>query len=132
RLLAVDIFAGVHGIDADGAVPVVGSSDDDGVNVGAREHFAVVAGGEEVAAPGFFSAGEAAFVNVADGDEFDSRDLDGVGGIAASLPAGSDESDPDAVIGRGLGESGGGRGRRSEEMPPGGGHVTSVPPIKRQ
>ena len=42
RLLAVDVLAGLHGVDADLGVPVVGRADDDGVDVLAVEDLAVV------------------------------------------------------------------------------------------
>ena len=50
-------------------MPVVRGGDDDGVDVFAREHFAVIAGGEDVAAPLFFRASQPAFVNVAHRNE---------------------------------------------------------------
>jgi hypothetical protein len=42
RLLAVDVLARLHGVDADLGVPVVGRADDDGVDVLAVEELAVV------------------------------------------------------------------------------------------
>ena len=75
-LFEVDVFAGVHGVDGGLLVPVVGSGDEDGVDVLAGEDLAVVAGGEEVVAPELFGVGEAAVVAVGYGDEFDSGDLE--------------------------------------------------------
>src|SRR5262249_40300534 len=39
---AVDVLAGLHGVNADLGVPVVGRADDDGVDVAAVEQLAVV------------------------------------------------------------------------------------------
>ena len=67
-LLAVDVFAGVHGVDRHLAVPVVGNRDDDGVHVFAREHLAVVARGEDLVSPDLPRLREPAFVNIGDRD----------------------------------------------------------------
>ena len=47
RLLAIDVFAGLHGVDGDLLVPVVGRADDDGIDVFAFQNLGVVAGGED-------------------------------------------------------------------------------------
>ena len=100
-LLAVDILAGVHGVDGGLLVPVVGGGDEDGVDVLAGEDLAVVAGGEEVVAVDLFHVGEAAVVAVGDGDELDAGDLHGPAGVALALDAGTDESEVDVVVGGG-------------------------------
>ena len=74
-LLAVDVLAGVHGVDGDLRVPVVGGADDHGVDVLARQHFAVIARGEEVIAPDFLGAGQAAVVDIGDGHQFYAADV---------------------------------------------------------
>ena len=47
RLLAIDVLAGVEGVDADAGVPVVRRGDDDGIDVLARQDLAVVARRED-------------------------------------------------------------------------------------
>src|SRR5262249_52782118 len=74
-LFAVDVVAGVHGVDGDGGVPVVGCADDDGVDIFTREDFAVVASGEELVAPDFAGAFQASVVNIGDGDDFYTADI---------------------------------------------------------
>ncbi len=85
-LLAVDILAGVHGVDGDLGMPVVGSADDDGVDVLALEDLAVVACGEDPVAPEFADAGEATVVDVGCGGDFDTGVLEGVADVALALP----------------------------------------------
>ena len=51
RLFAVNVLARMQRIDRDALVPVVGRGDDYGVHIGARQNFAVVAGGEQIRAP---------------------------------------------------------------------------------
>ena len=83
----------MEGIDGGLFVPVIGGCDQDGIDVGASEDFAVVAGGEEIGAPEFFCVGEAAVVAVGDGDELDAGDLESDAGVVLALDAGADESE---------------------------------------
>ena len=98
-LFEVDVFACVQCIDGGLLVPVVGRGDDDGVDVFAGEDLFVVAGGEEVVAPELFGAGEAAVVAVGYGDELDSGDAEGGGGVTLPLDACADEGELDVIIG---------------------------------
>ena len=50
RLLAIDVFVRLHGLDGDLGVPVVGGGDDDGVHVGVVEDVAVLHGAAGVRA----------------------------------------------------------------------------------
>ena len=59
-------------------VPVVGSGDDHGVDVFAREHLAIVARGEDLVAVDLAGARQPAVVDIADGREFDAGNGDGV------------------------------------------------------
>lgn len=101
-LLTIDVLASLEGVNSLGAVPVVGRGDDDGVDVGAGQEFAVVAGGEDLLAESLFCVGEAAFVNVGDSDEFDA----GYGGdgldVSEAHVAHADAADTDLVIGGSL------------------------------
>jgi len=56
---AVDIFAGGDCVEGYAAMEMVAGGDDDGVDVFAIEERAVVAGGGNVGAVGFFGGGEA-------------------------------------------------------------------------
>ncbi len=98
RLFAVDVLAGLHGVDGGALVPVVGGGDDDGVDVFAGEDLAVVAGGEDVVAPELLGVGEAAVVAVGDGDELDAGNLHGDLGVALALDAGADEGKLNVVV----------------------------------
>ena len=98
-LFAVDVFAGLHGVDGGLLVPVVGGADDDGVDIFAREDLVVVAGGEDVVAPDFLAVREAAVVAVGDGDELDAGDLHRDLGVSLALAAGADQRDLDVVVG---------------------------------
>ena len=50
-------------------MPVIGRRDDHRVDVGARQHLAIVACREEMMAPRFPGQGEPALIDVRDGDE---------------------------------------------------------------
>ena len=68
-LFEVHIFAGVHGVDRDFLVPVVGRGDDDGVHVGPRQNFAVIARDENILTVDLVDARQAALVDIARGDQ---------------------------------------------------------------
>ena len=80
-------------------MPVVRRADDDGVHVLARQHFAVVARGEELVAPDLAGAFQASVVDVGDGHQFHAADIERVARIAAPLASGADQRDADAVAG---------------------------------
>ena len=52
-LFAVHVFAGVHGVDGDFLVPMIGRSHNHGVHVRPRQNFAVIAGDEDILAVRF-------------------------------------------------------------------------------
>ena len=72
-LFAVDVFAGVHGVDRNLRMPVVGRGDDDCVDVFARQHFAIIASREQRIAVNLLGAIQPALVNVGDRDQLDAR-----------------------------------------------------------
>ena len=100
RLLAVDVLAGLHGVDGGLLVPVVGRGDDDGVNVFARQDLAVVAGGEDVLPPELLAVLESSVVAVGNRDQFHAWNLNGSVGIELALDACADQGDLDVVTGR--------------------------------
>ena len=98
-LLAVNILAGIHGVDGDLLMPVIGRADDDGVDVGASKNFLVVAGSEDVVAPEFLAVLQASVVTVGGGDEFHAGDLNGDPRVSLPLAAGANEGDLDVIVG---------------------------------
>ena len=132
---AVDVFAGLGGVDGHEGVPVVGGDDDDGVDIGAGEDFAVVvvggaggvgaggaAGGDD-GIDGGFGGIAADAIDIADGEELDG----GVAGEAAEMAgthaADADEGEGEAIAGGGVGGAGfGGEGGEGE----GGGGVEEL------
>ncbi len=81
---------------------MIGRGDDDGIDIAAREHFTVVAGGEYLVAVDLAGAGEAAVVDVADGGKFDAGLGEGEFGVAHAHTAETDGGDADPVVGRRL------------------------------
>jgi hypothetical protein len=77
---------------------VVGSPDDDGVNIFASEDLVVVAGGEDVVAPKLLGASKAAVVAVGHGNELDAGHLDGGFGVAHTLAARANERNLDVIV----------------------------------
>ena len=78
-LFDVDVFAGLAGPDAHERVPMIGSGDGDGIDVFVFEQLANVDVGFRLRQAHFFDFGDAlagdVFVDVADGDDFCSRDM---------------------------------------------------------
>ncbi len=73
-LLAIDVFAGVAGVDYDAPVPVIRHRGDDAVDVFAIEQFLVVARGRQAGVAGdFFRQRVAAVVQVGGADALDAR-----------------------------------------------------------
>ena len=120
RLFAVDVFTGVHGVDGDAGVPVVGGADDDGVDVLLGQELAVVAGSLDVRAPDLLRSSQPPIVDVSNGDEFSEAGADGRVSIAGAHAAGADEGEADFVVRAGLGERGGDGSGRGEEVAAGG------------
>src|SRR3954447_1708754 len=99
RLLAIHVLARLHGVNGGLLVPMVGGTDDHGVDVFAGQDLAVVASGENIVAPEFFAARQAAVVAVRGGDQLDAGYLNSCLSVELSLPAGADEGDLDVVVG---------------------------------
>src|SRR5205823_8912247 len=68
RLLDVDVLAGLAGVDGHQGVPVIGSADDDGVEVAAFEKLAVVAESLRIAANLLGGEVDIRLIDIADGD----------------------------------------------------------------
>ena len=88
---------------------MVRGGDDDGVDVGTGEDFAVVARREDVFAVAFFGEIEAALIDVGDGDEFGAGNGDGGRDVALAHDAEANAREIDFII-RALGGGGGGSG----------------------
>jgi len=125
-LLDVDVFAGAHGGDGDGGVPVVGGDDDHAVDGGIVDDVFVVGGGGDVgetaASQVGFGVGEFVGFDVADVERLHAGDV-GHGDEATHAFAVADEGEVDAAVGaggavktEGLGpENGGGSEERGAE-----------------
>jgi len=98
-LLAVDVFARFHGVDRNLLVPMIGSADDDGVHVFARQDLVVVACGKNVRAPHFLAVFEPSIIRIGDRDEFDSGNLKGGPGIELALTTSADQRNLNVIIG---------------------------------
>ena len=105
-LFAIDIFAGLHGVDGDLAVPVIGRADDDGIDIFASEDLFVILSGEDVRAVDFLHVREAPVVAIAGGYQF--GEPGGYGGMRIALPhaAAANEGDLDFVVGGDFGSLG--------------------------
>ena len=99
-LLAVDVFAGAHGVYAGLLVPMVGGADDDRVDVAASQDLAVIAGGKNVVAPHLLAVDEAPVIAIRHGNQLDAGNLERDGRIALALAAGSDERNLNMVVRR--------------------------------
>ena len=96
-LLDVDVLSGLHRVDGDARVPVVGCRDDHRVHVRAREDFPVVARGEHVIAVQLLGQRQAAVVHVGDRDELDARHAERRARVADALDAEPDGRDLDPI-----------------------------------
>ena len=97
-LLAVHIFAGGHGVERHGDVPVVGSADHNGVDIAAVEDVAIIAGGLGLRTHLFDGFEAAGLVDIARGDDFVTREsLQQLRQIHAA-PTGTDQADADTII----------------------------------
>jgi hypothetical protein len=141
RLFEIDVLAGADGGDGRENMPVIGRSDEDGVNVLPGEQFAEVGiGGAGVVLVVLVDAvaGLVAvlFHDIADGDDLGVLLVQEIAHVPLALRADADAADSDAVArsgfagsperggGRERGQCGGGEGECSglpEELAPGGG-----------
>ena len=99
-LLAVDVFAGVYGVDDNLLVPMIGDGGDEAVNFFVVEEIFVAARGGDFLADNFLSESVAAVVEVASGDALDARQLDGVVEQSGTLHADADDAEAETVAGR--------------------------------
>ena len=134
RLLAVDVLARLHGVDADLGVPVVGRADDDGVDVLAVEELAVVL--VDVGLPFadvLVSLARSAcrLVDVADGEEV--AVAGGPPGVARALATGADQAEAGPIVlGPGLvGHRPTGRGDQGQEQRARRRNAEEIPPVLR-
>jgi hypothetical protein len=109
-------------------MPVIGRGYDHRVDVFARQHLAVIAGGEHGIAVQFAGTCQPAVVDVTDRGKFDARLGQGVSRIAHPHSAEADGGDADAIVGRNrllrVGEKG--RARAKEEASRGhGGYIVA-------
>ena len=78
RLFAVDVFSGVHGVNDDLLVPVIGDGGDDTVDFLVVEKLLVAARGGNALADNFLRERVAAVPQIGRGDALDARKLDGI------------------------------------------------------
>ena len=98
RLFHVDVFAGVHGVDGHGNVPMIRCADYDSVDIGRIEDFAVV---EELARFGrhlFAGLGAVQFVDIADGYDLAAADFVEHAEQVLTASAGADTADADTIV----------------------------------
>src|SRR5207244_145297 len=97
RLFAVDVFSRVDGVDHDLFVPMIGNGGDEAVDFFVFEELFVTAGGGDFLADNFLGERVAAVVEIASGDAFDARQLDGIGKQAGALHADADDAEAQSV-----------------------------------
>ena len=88
---------GLHGLDGDARVPVIRGRDDDGIDLRAREHLAVIARGEDTVAPDFFGPRQAAVIYVGDRDDLHAGNAERRPRVAHPLQPCPDERNLDRV-----------------------------------
>ena len=87
-------------------MPVVGSADDHGVDVRARQHFAIIARREYLVSPAFFGSRQPALINVRGGYDLDAMLSKRGDCVFRSHSARADQRNLYAVVGRlGLGSA---------------------------
>src|SRR5262245_19840158 len=100
-LFAINVLAGLHRLDGDRRVPMVGRGDDHGVDVLAGDHLAVIERGQFGLA-GLFGLVQSFAVNVANGDYLRGArvftDFHRPPHHAGASPAEADAADVDAVV----------------------------------
>lgn len=97
-LLAVDVFAGEQGFAGLLGVPMVGGGNNDGVDIGAGEDLAVVAGDGELFAEDFAGALETTLIDVGGSDEFDAGNRSGGLGVTEAHVANADATEADFIV----------------------------------
>ena len=99
RLLAIHIFARLHRIHRDLLVPMVGGSDDDGVNVFALQDLGVVTSGKNIVAPEFFAVLKPAVITIGHGNKLHPGNLHRDLGISLTLATRTDQCELNMVVG---------------------------------
>src|SRR6266850_973941 len=99
-LFAVDIFAGVDGVNDDLLVPMIGDGGDEAVDFLVVEEIFVAAGGGDFLADNFLRERVAAVVEIAGGDAFDAGQLNGFAKQAGALHADTDDAKANTVARR--------------------------------
>src|SRR5712692_7696339 len=100
RLLAIDVLSGLHRINGNFSVPMVGRCNQNGVNVFSLEQLAVVQ--MAISLANVFGAGDPPLIDIGHSHHTDvvfGRTLDKAADMARSLAAAADHSDTDSVIG---------------------------------
>jgi arginase family enzyme len=98
-LLAVDVLAGLQGVNGDLGVGVVRRGDDDGVDVVSLKDFPIILGGEEFLAVDLLGPFQAAYVEVGRRQELDPRVSQCGSYVVKALDAHPDTRQSDGVIG---------------------------------
>ncbi len=98
-LFEVDVFAGGDGVGGDANVPMIGSRDEDGVELLIEDFFVIDVSAGIRSCGAIFDGVAARGVNVADGDDLVSADA--IGGIEEVIhaAAGADDADAERVVG---------------------------------
>src|SRR5438876_160767 len=99
-LFAVDVLSGVHRIDDNIFVPVIGNGGDDAVDLLVVEKFLIAARGDDFVAGDFFRKRVAAVPEIGGGDAFDAGELHGIRQQARALHADADDAETHAVARR--------------------------------
>src|SRR5229473_960086 len=100
-LFAVDIFAGVDGVDDHLLVPMIGDGGDEAIDFLVIEEIFVAPCGGDFFADNFLGESMAAVVEIASGDAFDAGKLDGVVKETGALHADTDNAEAQTIARRG-------------------------------
>ena len=115
RFLDIDVLAGLAGVDRHRDMPVIGRSDEHGVDVAAFENLVVVLGGECFGVGDFLGEFQVLLPDVANSPQACAGDCLHRFHQPASTSASADAADVDGFVGRVAegrrGVTGGGRGR---------------------
>ena len=98
RLLHIDIFAGLHGPDGGEDVPVIAGGNHDGVNALVVHDLAQILRGLCIW-EGFFGLVQGCGVRITEVSDFNPWDLGHAASVSQALPAETDGSNADGVIG---------------------------------
>src|SRR5882724_7989431 len=96
-LFAVDVFAGVDGVNDDLLVPMIGDGGDEAVDLLVVEKILITARGGDFFADNFLGERVAAVVEIASRDAFDTRQLDGVAEQTGALHANADDAEANTI-----------------------------------